>query len=66
MTIRRLIALKSDTPRAAADRIRHIAAGRWAHEDTMAKFGTITPENVREALDFQARRMDELSRAGGE
>lgn len=67
MTIRRLIAAKNrpDTPKAVAERIRRIAAGRWAHEETMAKFGAITPENISEALEFQARRTAELE-AGGE
>lgn len=61
-TIKALIAAKQrpDTAKQVAERIRRIAAGRWAYEDTMTKFGAITPENVREALEFQARRMAEL------
>lgn len=56
---------RPDTTKAIAERVRRIAAGRWAYEETIAKFGTITPDNVREALDFQAKRMAELE-AGGE
>ena len=67
-TIKSLILAKQrpDTAKAAAERIRRIAAGRWAHEETMAKFGTITADNVREALSFQAQRMAELERVGTE
>jgi len=66
-TIKTLIAAKQrpDTAKDVAERIRRIAAGRWAHEETMAKFGAITADNIREALDFQAKRMAELQ-AGGE
>lgn len=67
-TMRALIAAQQrpDSAKAVAQRIRRIAAGRWAHEETLAKFGAFTPENVREALEFQAKRMAELEAEGGE
>ena len=37
-----------------------IAAGRQAHADALAKFGTVTPENARAFIQFQEQRTAEL------
>lgn len=65
-TMKSLIAAKQrpDSPKAIADRIRRVAAGRWAHEEALTKFGQITPENVQEVLEFQSRRVAELEKGG--
>lgn len=62
VTIRRLIAAKQrpDTLADVAERVKRIAAGKQAHAETMAKFGAITGDNVREALAFQEQRTAEL------
>jgi uncharacterized protein (DUF433 family) len=61
-TIRQLITAKNrpDTPADIAERMKRIDAGRQAHAETMARFGTITADNIDAALKFQERRTAEL------
>jgi len=51
-----------DTPRDIRDRILRRESGERANQDTRAKFGTLTAENAREAMEYQAMRMDAIFR----
>ncbi len=46
-----------DAPGAAEERIRLRRVGERAHADMLARFGSITPENARDALAFQEERI---------
>lgn len=61
-TMRQLMAAKNrlETKADIAERVKWIAAGRQAHADALAKFGTVTPENARAFIQFQEQRTAEL------
>ncbi len=46
----------ANSPDRVAERLRARQAGELAHADMVAKFPTLTPDNVREALNYQADR----------
>lgn len=47
----------------APERLARRQAGERAYADTLAHFGAITPENARQALEWQAARLTELLEA---
>lgn len=52
-----------ETPDRIAERIARRAACEQAVREREVRFGTLTPENVREAIAFQEQRIAELVHA---
>ncbi len=55
-----LVSPKPDTQEQIAERLRHRKACEQAGAETLARYPTLTAENIREAMDFQERRIKEL------
>jgi hypothetical protein len=53
-------AMRPDPPGAVAERIANRAACERAHREMMERFGAITAENAREAIDWQEARISEI------
>jgi hypothetical protein len=52
-----------DKPGDAAKRIALREAGEQAHREMLEKFAPLTAQNARAAIDWQERRIRELSEA---
>lgn len=50
-----------ETEAEIAARAAHIRILQQAHDEMTARFGQLTPENVREAIDFQSERIRTLT-----
>jgi trans-2-enoyl-CoA reductase len=53
---------RQDTAEQIAERVRHREACEQAHRECLERWPELTPENVREALDWQNARLAELLR----
>lgn len=51
-----------DTAETVSERVRHRAACEQAHRETLERFQGITPENAAEAIAWQTKRIEELTR----
>lgn len=51
-----------DSPAQVAERIRHREACERAHREMLERFGALTAENAGAAIQWQAARIDELTK----
>jgi hypothetical protein len=55
--------MRPDTAEAIAARLAARAASEQAYKETLERFGAITPENAKDAIEWQEARIAELLKA---